>query len=156
MKVGMSILLITHGILAVLLLGAITHQAIGAAWPVTKRAPGFFNSLRSVNGMSYTNAVVILFVVTFVLGTIVYPTYRVSVRTLLQEYHLYKPEGAFEMKEHLLSLSLALLPVYWLLWRSPTGENRIARTAITSIIAVAVWWSFLTGHVINNIRGFGS
>jgi hypothetical protein len=156
MKVGMSILLITHGILAVLLLGAITHQAISAAWPATKRAQGFFNSLRSTNGMSYANAVVILFLVTFVLGLIVYPTYRVSVRTLLQEYHFYKPEGAFEMKEHLLALSLALLPIYWLVWRSPTGENRIARTAITSIIAASVWWGFLTGHVINNIRGFGS
>ena len=156
MKVGMSILLITHGILAVLLLGAITHQAIGAAWPAAKRAPGFFNSLRSVNGMSYANAVIVLFLVTFVLGTIVYPTYRISVRTVLQEYRFYKPEGAFEMKEHLLALSLALLPLYWLLWRSPTGQNRIARTAVTSIIAVAVWWGFLTGHVINNIRGFGS
>jgi hypothetical protein len=156
MKVGMSILLITHGILAVLLLGAITHQAIAAAWPATKRAPGFFNSLRSVNGMSYSNAVILLFLVTFVIGTIVYPTYRTNVRTVLQEYRLYKPEGMFEMKEHLLALSLALLPLYWLLWRSPTGENRIARTAVTSIIAVAVWWGFLTGHIINNIRGFGS
>jgi hypothetical protein len=156
MNVGISILLITHGILAVLLLGAITHQAIGAAGPVAKRAPGFWSSLRSVNGMSYTNAVVILFLMTFVLGTVVYPAYRISVRTLLQEYHFYKPEGAFEMKEHLLALSLALLPIYWLLWRRPTGENRIARTAVTSIIAVSVWWSFLTGHVLNNIRGFGS
>jgi hypothetical protein len=156
MKVGMSILLITHGILAVLLLGAITHQAIGAAWPVTKRAPGFWNSLRSTNGMSYTNAVAILFLVTFVLGLIIYPTYRVSVRTLLQEYHFYKPEGAFELKEHLLALSLALLPIYWLLWRRPSGDNRIARVAITSFMAVSVWWSFITGHVLNNIRGFGS
>jgi hypothetical protein len=156
MKVGMSILLITHGILAVLLLGAITHQAIGAAWPVTKRVPGFWNSLRSTNGMSYTNAVAILFLVTFTLGLIIYPTYRVSVRTLLQEYHFYKPEGAFELKEHLLALSLALLPIYWLLWRRPSGDNRIARVAITGFMAVSVWWSFITGHVLNNIRGFGS
>ncbi len=156
MRVGISILLITHGILAVLLLGAITHQAIGAAWPVAKRAPGFFNSLRGVNGMSYTNAVIVLFLVTFAIGIIVYPTYRVSVRTLLQEYHFYKPEGMFEMKEHLLALSLALLPLYWLIWRRPAGDNRVRRTAITSILAVSVWWSFITGHIINNIRGFGS
>jgi hypothetical protein len=156
MQVGRSILLIIHGILAVLLLGAITHQAIAAAWPVTKRAPGFFNSLRSVNGMNYSNAVIVLFLVTFALGTIIYPTYRLNVRTVLQEYHLYKPEGMFEMKEHLLALSLALLPVYWLIWRKPSGDNRVTRTAITGIIAVAVWWGFLTGHVINNIRGFGS
>jgi hypothetical protein len=156
MRYGMSILLIIHGILAVLLLGAVTHQAIAATWPVSKRAPGFFNSLRSTNGMTYTNAIVILFVVTFVMGTIIYPTYRLSVRTVLQEYHFYKPEGAFELKEHLLALSLALLPLYWLLWRRPTGDNRMARTAITSILAVSVWWSFITGHVLNNIRGFGS
>jgi hypothetical protein len=156
MRFDISVLLIIHGILAVLLLGAITHQAIAAAWPASKRAPGFFNSLRSVNGMNYTNTVIILFLVTFVIGSVIYPAYRVSVRTLLQEYHLYKPEGAFEMKEHLLALSLALLPIYWFLWRRPTGENRIPRTAITAFIAVSVWWSFLTGHVLNNIRGFGS
>jgi hypothetical protein len=156
MQFGISVLLIIHGILAVLLLGAVTHQAIAAAWPATKRAPGFFNSLRSVNGMNYTNTIVILFLVTFVIGTIIYPTYRLNVRTVLQEYHLYKPEGMFELKEHLLALSLAILPLYWLIWQRPSGDNRIARTAITSIIAVSVWWSFLTGHILNNIRGFGS
>ena len=156
MQVGWSILLIIHGILAVFLLGAITHQAVGAAWPVTKKGSGFFQSVRGVNGMSYTNAVILLFVVTFTIGTIIYPTYRISVRTVLQEYRDFKPEGMFEMKEHLLALSLALLPIYWLSWRKASAANRVARTAVTSIIAVAVWWSFLTGHIINNIRGFGS
>jgi hypothetical protein len=156
MQVGWSILLIIHGILAVFLLGAITHQAVGVAWPVTKRGSGFFHAVRGVNGMSYTNAVVVLFIVTFALGCIIYPTYRVSVRTVLQEYRFFKPEGAFEMKEHLLALSLATLPVYWLFWRRASEANRIARVALTSLIAVAVWWGFITGHVINNIRGFGS
>ena len=156
MQVGWSILLIIHGILAVFLLGAVTHQAIGVAWPVTKRSPGFWSAVRSVNGMNYANAVVILFVVTFVIGTIIYPTYRVHVRTLLQEYRDFKPEGMFEMKEHLLAFSLALLPIYWLLWHRASDANRLARAAVTSLLAIAVWWGFLTGHIINNIRGFGS
>jgi hypothetical protein len=156
MLIGWSILLVTHGISAVLLLGAITHQAIGVAWPVTKREPGFFSALRSVNGMNYTNAIIILFLVTFAIGTIIYPTYRVNVRTVLQEYHDFKPEGMFEMKEHLLALSLALLPIYWFFWRKATDANRVARAAVTCILTVAVWWGFLTGHIINNIRGFGS
>jgi hypothetical protein len=151
-----STLLIIHGILAVFLVGAITHQAVGVSWPVTKRSAGFVSAIRGVNGMTYTNVVVILFVVTFILGTIIYPTYRISVRTVLQEYRLFKPEGMFEMKEHLLALSLALLPIYWLLWRKASEANRLARAVLTSMIAVAVWWSFLTGHIINNIRGFGS
>jgi len=156
MQVGWSILLIIHGILAVFLLGAITHQAVGVAWPVKKRGSGFVSAVRGVNGMSYTNAVIVLFVVTFALGCIIYPTYRISVRTVLQEYRLFKPEGAFEMKEHLLALSLALLPIYWFFWHRASEANRVARAVLTSLIAVAVWWGFLTGHVINNIRGFGS
>ncbi len=156
MQVGWSTLLIIHGILAVFLLGAITHQAVGAAWPVTKKGSGFFQSVRGVNGMSYTNAVIVLFLVTFAIGTIIYPTYRVNVRTVLQEYRDFKPEGMFEMKEHLLALALALLPIYWLVWRKASDANRVARVALTSLIAVAVWWGFLTGHIISNIRGFGS
>jgi hypothetical protein len=30
------------------------------------------------------------------------------------------------------------------------------RIAFTSILAFIVWWSFLTGHVANNIKGFGT
>jgi hypothetical protein len=156
MQVGWSTLLIIHGILAVFLLGAITHQAVGAAWPITKKGSGFFQSVRGVNGMSYTNAVLILFLVTFAIGTIIYPTYRINVRTVLQEYRDFKPEGMFEMKEHLLALALALLPIYWLVWRKASDSNRVARAALSGLIAIAVWWGFLTGHIINNIRGFGS
>jgi len=156
MLYGMSALLIIHGILAVFLLGAVTHQAIGVAWPVTKKASGFVQAVRGVNGMNYTNVIIILFLVTFAIGTIIYPTYRVSVRTILQEYRDFKPEGMFEMKEHLLALSLALLPIYWYFWHVATPANRVARAAVTSILAVSVWWAFLTGHIINNIRGFGS
>ncbi len=84
----------------------------------------------------WNDAVVVLFLATFTIATIIYPTYRVSVRTVLQEYRLFKPEGMFEMKEHLLAL--ALLPIYWLLWRSASDANRVARAALTSLIAVAV------------------
>jgi hypothetical protein len=156
MQYGMSALLIIHGILAVFLLGAVTHQAIGVAWPVTKKSSGFVQAVRGVNGMNYTNVIIILFFVTFAIGTIIYPSYRVGVRTILQEYRDFRPEGMFEMKEHLLALSLALLPSYWYFWRTPSEVNRVPRTVLTSIIAFSIWWGFLTGHIINNIRGFGS
>ncbi len=156
MLIGWSILLIVHGILAVFLLGAITHQTVGVVWPLAKRSSGFVNAIRGVNGMNYTNVVILLFVVTFVLGTIIYPTYRLNVRTVLQEYRFFKPEGSFELKEHFLAISLALLPAYWYFWHKAGDANRITRAVLTSIIAFAVWWGFITGHVINNIRGFGS
>jgi hypothetical protein len=62
----------------------------------------------------------------------------------------------FELKEHVLALSLALLPAYWYFWHHASPANRVARAVTTSFIACAVWWGFLTGHIINNIRGFGS
>jgi hypothetical protein len=51
---------------------------------------------------------------------------------------------------------LALLPIYWLFWRKASEANRVARTVLTSLIAVAVWWSFLTGHIIRRCRGIQS
>jgi hypothetical protein len=156
MLIGWSILLIIHGILAVFLLGAITHQAIGVAWPVTKRAPGFISAARSVNGMNYTNVVIGLFVVTFIIGTIIYPTYRLNVRTVLQEYRLFRPEGSFELKEHFLATGLMLLPAYWYFWHKANENNRVTRAVLTLILTFDVWWGFITGHVINNIRGFGA
>src|SRR6267143_3537682 len=116
MQVGWSILLIIHGILAVFLLGAITHQAVGAAWPVTKRGSGFFSSVRGVNGMSYTNAVIVLFVVTFTLGCIIYPTYRINVRTGPAGIPAVQARGDVRDDGASVALSLALLPVYWIFW----------------------------------------
>ena len=156
MLFGWSALLIFHGILAVFLLGALTHQALAVAWPPAKRDGSFMSAIRSVDGQRYTNAVIILFVLTFALGTIIYPTYRLNVRIVLQEYRFLKPEGSFELKEHFLAISLALLPAYWYFWRKANEENRVTRTMVTAILAFSVWWGFLTGHVINNIRGFGS
>ena len=156
MLLGWSIMLICHGILAVFLLGAITHQAVGVAWPVSKRTAGFVGAVRGVNSMTYTNVVILLFLVTFTIGTIIYPTYRLNVRTILQEYRLFRPEGSFELKEHFLATGLALLPAYWYFWRRANADNRLTRIMLTAILAFDIWWGFLTGHVINNIRGFGA
>ena len=41
-------------------------------------------------------------------------------------------------------------------WRQPSTEHHGARKAITAILALVVWWNFLTGHILNNIRGFGA
>jgi len=143
MLVGWSILLIIHGILAVF---CWCNHPPGGGRRVARCEAGkrFLQFVRGVNGMSYTNAVIVLFVVTFALGCVIYPTYRINVRTILQEYRFFKPEGAFEMKEHLLALSLAALPIYWYFWRNASETNRVARVVLTSMIAVAVWWGFLT------------
>jgi hypothetical protein len=151
-----SVLLFTHMLLAVALLGAVTHQAVSVCWPNRDRGKSFIASFRGVNGMTYANAVIVLFLCTAVLGSIIYPNYRINVRPALHEFHFYKPEGSFELKEHAVAIGAALLPAYWYFWRHTADDRRTARTGVTVVLALIVWWAFMVGHVINNIRGFAS
>jgi hypothetical protein len=147
-----------HGLLAVALLGAITHQAASMLWPATRPAGSFSGRFRSVAAPGYANAVVILYLVTALLGAIVYAEYRVSVRIVLEELQMRAANGSFELKEHLAAIGLGMLPAYWWYWRQPATDAaaRRARSVLTAILAFVVWWNFLVGHILNNIRGFGS
>jgi hypothetical protein len=103
-------LLIIHGLLAVALLGAITHQAVSVWLPARKPAGSFVGRFRAVPGVSYANAVVVLYLITAVLGGIIYAEYRVSVRVVLEQLELWKTNGVFELKEHFAALGLGMLP----------------------------------------------
>jgi hypothetical protein len=153
-----TFLLIVHGLLAVVLLGGITHQAMSAVWPSRNKA-GIFRSFRAVSGAVYTNANIVLYLSTAILGGTIYPVYRVGVRTYLENARLYPAVGSFEIKEQFVSVGLGMLPLYWLLWRRPTEADaiqagaRAARIAVTLMLCFIVWYGFLVGHVLNNIRG---
>jgi len=150
-------LLIIHGLLAVALLGAVTHQALSLWWPARAGPRGFVANFRAVRAAAYTNAIIALYAVTAVIGGILlYPTYRLTVRVLLVQLRLNVANGVFEFKEHIVAIGLGLLPAYWYYWRQPlAAEHAGARRALTAMLALIVWWSFLVGHVLNNIRGFG-
>ena len=148
-----TVLLIVHGLLAVVLLGGITHQAMSVAWP-SRSKQGIVSSFRAVSGSVYTNANVVLYLVTATLGGTIYPVYRVGVRTYLENARLYPAVGSFEIKEQFISVGLGMLPLYWMLWRRPPEDGtRSARLAVTLILCFIVWYGFLVGHVLNNIRG---
>jgi len=152
-----TVLLICHGILAVILLGALTHQVIAAIaiQEVSGRA-GLFPSLRRVRPELYTTSIVILYVATALLGGIIYTSYRVHVRPFLEAMHLWSAHGLFELKEHFVAIGLGVLPAYWHCWNDQDNSvNLLSRIAITVFLAFTVWWGFLIGHVLNNIRGFG-
>jgi hypothetical protein len=150
-------LLILHGLLAVALLGAVTHQAVSVLAPVQKPAGSFVGRFRGVASGSYVNAVVALYVITTILGSVIYPDYRLNVRLVLEQLELKAQNGAFELKEHFAVIGLAMLPAYWYYWRHTAGAGQTrSRAVITTLLAFIVWWNFLVGHILNNIRGFGS
>jgi hypothetical protein len=147
-----TFLVILHGLLAVVLLGGITHQAMSVALPSRSKA-GIFRSFRAVSGTVYTNANIVLFLVVAIIGGTIYPTYRVAVRTYLENARLFQATGSFELKEQFVAIGLGMLPLYWLLWHRPEPAGKSARTAVTLILCFIVWYGFIVGHVLNNIRG---
>jgi hypothetical protein len=150
-------LLIIHGLVAVALLGAISHQTLAAWAPRRAPADSFFGRFRSVPSASFANAVVVLYALCALLGGIVYLDFRVDIRPDLERAGHWQGLGFFDIKEHFVAIGLALLPAYWVCWRRPRqGDSVRLRAALTSVLAFVVWWSFLVGHVLNNIRGFGS
>jgi len=150
-------LLIVHGLFAVALLGAITHQTASVWLPARKQAGTFGGRFRGVAAAGYANAIIVLYICTFVLGAIIYPEFRISIRGVLEELETPAAMGSFELKEHFAVVGLALLPVYWRLWHLPLAdEYGRTRKALTAILAFITWWNFLVGHVVNNFRGYGA
>jgi hypothetical protein len=147
-------LLILHSLVAVALLGAITHQAIAV-----RRAPGAGNEsfaarYRSVDASAYAGAIVLLYAAVSLIGACLYPSYRMIVRPILELNNFRVANGAFELKEHFAALGLLMLPAYWAAWRKPLlAEYAAARTGLTWVLAAIIWWNFLVGNVLNNIKG---
>jgi hypothetical protein len=152
-----TIWLFVHLILAVGLLGALTHQAMAVALPVRQAAGGIVTRFRAVHASTYATAVCVLWVLTFLVGSFIYTSYRVNIRIPLEQGHYFKTGGFFDFKEHVATLGLVLLPAYWYFWKNaqnPEYDN--ARKGVTLVLAVMCWFLFIVGHVLNNTRGFGA
>jgi hypothetical protein len=150
-------LLILHGLVAVALLGAITHQALAAWAPAGGRPRSFFGRFRTVRPVVYADAVVALYVAAALLGAIVYLSFKVDIQPYLERDRHWSALGVFDLKEDFVAIGFGLLPAYWVSWRWPfADEPSGARAALTTLLGLIVWWAFLVGHVVNDIMGFGS
>jgi hypothetical protein len=156
-----TILFIIHALCAVALLGALTHQAVAVLLPVRQPAgmgaPGFVTRFRGVHGPGYAVAVCVLWIVTFFFGAWIYTKYRMYVRIPIEQAGYWKTQGIFELKEHLAVIGLGALPIYWFFWKNARNtEYDSPRKWLTVTLAAFCWFMFLTGHILNNVRGFGS
>jgi hypothetical protein len=152
-----TIFLIIHGLLAIALLGALTHQAASVLFPVHRPPGGFVTRFSAVKGAGYATAVCVLWIVTFIAGAFIYTKYRIYVRVPIERAGYWKTQGFFELKEHLVTIGLVMLPAYWYLWKNASAPAYAsARKWVTVVLAGFCWLGFLVGHVLNNVRGFGS
>ena len=148
-------LAILHGLFAIALLGAITHQVLAILSPARSRG-SFFGHFRGVRSTVFVDAIVALYAVTAILGAVTYLHFGIGIKPALENARQWPLLGLFDIKEHFAVIGAALLPAYWLCWRDSDGDKlRTARTVLTVILAVIVWWNFLVGHALNNILGLG-
>ena len=151
------VLLISHALLAFLLLGAITHQLVAVWAPVRAKVGNFVGRFRAVPSTSYVNAIVILYLVTAIFGGWIYTNYRITARLTLEQGGFWWTFAAFELKEHFVALGLAVLPAYWYFWQPARAEEHaFTRAMLTTLLAFIVWYGFLVGHLTNNVRGLGT
>ena len=152
-----TVLLIIHGLVAVALLGAITHQTLAAWAPVSARPGSFFGRFRTVP------------------SGYVRQCRRRSVSRLRDpgRDHLSRlphrreadaRAGPATGRHSASSISRSISspsvrpccrPIGSAGGGRVTTRSDRTRAILTSIIAFIVWWGFLAGHVTNNIMGFG-
>ena len=151
------ILLLTHGLLAVALMGALTHQVVAlfqGRQPGQAASRSFLGRYSRAGRLNFAGAVALLFVLVFVLGAVIYPAYRIDVRIPFEEMGLIPFVGLFEVKEHWGGVGVGMLPLYLHLWKAEQlAEHHRARVGVTVALSVIVWSDFLIGHVLNNTRG---
>jgi hypothetical protein len=110
-----------------------------------------------VHGAGYATAVCVLWIVTFFFGAWIYTKYRMYVRIPIEQAGFWKTQGVFELKEHLAVIGLGMLPIYWFFWKNArVPDYDAARKGVTVTLAAFCWFMFLAGHIVNNVRGFGS
>ncbi|MGD0965693.1 MAG: hypothetical protein ABSA57_17530 [Candidatus Acidiferrales bacterium] len=150
-----QILIMFHVLVAVALLGSLTHQAFSFMRRTPMFSPNsFVNRYRSVHSPTFTNAIIVLFLIQIALGAFLYPRYRLDVRSTLEDLQLRGANGLFEIKEHFAAVGLGLLPAYWLFWQPPLlPEYANTRKYLTWLLTFFVWWNFLVGEYLNNIKG---
>ncbi|MCC6776991.1 MAG: hypothetical protein IT537_10200 [Hyphomicrobiales bacterium] len=154
-----TIWLLVHLILSVGLLGALTHQAAAALMPVRQLAgpPGIVTRFRAVPGAGYAAAVCVMWILTFIVGAFIYTKYRTYIRIPIEQAGYWKTQGFFDFKEHIASIGLTLLPIYWWLWKNEQNrEYDTPRKMVTIVLCASCWFLFIVGHILNNVRGFGS
>jgi hypothetical protein len=154
----MIVFLILHGVCSLFLVGALSHQA-AATWrraPSAGRAAGVISGFAAVRAPLYARSIAISYVLTMVLGDVVYGPYRIDVKTMLFDLQLWPWNGVFEIKEHLVALGFFLLVPYLILWRTPLNAAQArSRRLLSTLLATSVWYALVAGHLLNNLKGVG-
>ena len=153
MDFGAKILTVVHGAAAVVLIGSTTHNGIMAVRQLWGRPirPNLQKTYVSVLGWA--------FVVTFCLGLLSYPEFRLGVRAAYLDEAVPTGTVFFEIKEHWIGIGLVLLLGYWPMSRTIDIRERTVDTMLYHVLGVVmvpiVWMAMWTGLIVTVIKPVG-
>lgn len=143
-------LLIVHLLSAVFTLGSVTHHW----WLLLRRTVP--QALRA----RYAKWTAIGYPLAWLAGVLIYPSYNVLVRKppigALDATHRWAV-GLFEIKEHLGTVALVMLPSLVLSARRYGELSRLERTsyvAATWVFTIFVYYAFITGGLVTAVKSF--
>lgn len=143
-------LLIAHALVAVLLLGSLTHNVL----ITTNYLRGKFGKIRLEK--LYVKVGFVAYLLTFGLGSIIYPNYRYHVRARYFDLHMRWATNIFDIKEHWAGIGLVLFLAFFLLSRriDPRTDRRFLffYVFLSVTLASIVWFDFIVGLLLVSYR----
>lgn len=145
-----KLFLIIHALFAILLLGSMTHHVLIA----TRYFWGNFKKIRLEK--LYVKVAFVSYVITFALGSIIYPSYRYHVRDQYFDIHAPWASNLFDIKEHWSAIGLAIFIIFFLmsLKIEPKKDKAYLFTYVffSIVLAIIVWFSLISGLILTSVK----
>jgi hypothetical protein len=147
------LLLVLHAAGSIVLVGAATHHAL----QMRHYLRGHFG--REKLEKLYAKVVSVAYVVTFAIGALLYPSYRVHVRGFYLDRAAPAFAGLFDGKETYASLALVVASAMGALACTlrPAETPALVRVyaVMSFIVCAVVWFNVVAGILVVSVRGVG-
>lgn len=143
-------LLIVHALVAILLLGATTHN-------VLLTVPYLWGNVRKVRlEKIYVPVIAVAYALSFGLGALIYPNYRYHVRARYFDSEAPWASNLFDIKEHWTGIGLILVLAFFILSRmiDPRSDRNMLfiYVFLSVTLAVIVWFSLISGLLLTAVK----
>jgi hypothetical protein len=147
------LLLVLHAGASIVLIGSSTHHAL----QMRHYLAGRFG--REELEKLYAKVVSVTYAITFALGALLYPSFRVHVRGFYLDEHAPSLSRLFDMKETYASLALvvalALGALALTLRPSETRALVPVYAAMSFLVCAVVWFNVIAGLLVVSAHGVG-
>jgi hypothetical protein len=147
------LLLLLHGAGSIVLVGAATHHAL----QMRHYLRGRFD--REALEKTWAKVVAVSYTITFAIGALLYPSYRVHVRGYYLDRYAPGYAALFDVKEVYASLALVVALGLGALAFTlrPAGAPALVRVyaAMSFLVCGVVWFDVIAGILVLSLRGLG-